>query len=90
MRGSDKDGDKGPIRNDSADWPMRGTDLRLICGPDWEEDMLYRSEEDFYAGNGWMQWHSPRGLLLYKRWDSEITRLEISEYRKKYMNGEGE
>lgn len=34
-------GERGPIWNDSADFPMRGTDLRLICGPDLEL-MLYR------------------------------------------------
>lgn len=51
---SDKDGDRGPIWNDSADWPIRGTDLRLICGPVFE-DMLYRGEEKSDAGGGWMQ-----------------------------------
>lgn len=30
VRESDKDGDKGPIWKDSADLPIRGTDLRLI------------------------------------------------------------
>lgn len=34
-------GERGPIWKDSADLPMRGTDLRLICGPDLEL-MLYR------------------------------------------------
>ncbi len=37
VRESESDGDRGPIWKDSADWPMRGTDFRLICGPAWED-----------------------------------------------------
>lgn len=43
VRESDKEGDRGPMRKDSADSPIRGTDLRLIGGPALD-DMLYKSQ----------------------------------------------
>lgn len=43
VRESDNDAGKGPIWKDSADVLMRGTDLRLICGPAFEV-MLYKSQ----------------------------------------------
>lgn len=36
VRESERDGERGPIWKDSADWPMRGTDFLLIWGPTWE------------------------------------------------------
>ena len=43
VRESEMEGDKGPIWKDSTDLPMRGTDLRLICGPDFEDMVVQKS-----------------------------------------------
>lgn len=49
VRESESDGERGPIWKDSADWPMRGTDFRLMV------DMvnvvqICQVEDDMQAG----------------------------------------